>query len=223
MPHAWAIGQYNGPQDANASWAGSAQFGPGVTGQVGMLNLPGYEHDYQLGLRVQAAPVRLVVQSQYEGGQVLVDHTTVLGDGGGWSLPPAGSWVLTATNLSVANAATVSWFLVRKGAADLHAPYDFVVTGLTEGGGGAAGTWTDLSDIGVNSQGWAPPDRHQLCVIPSGNLDFRFRNEANTTTFGFWNTSNPTNLKHPGRARLQVRHPGASAQLRDVIACWNRA
>jgi hypothetical protein len=217
------LGQFNGPADADAPWAGSTTVGPGETAQVGQLNVEGYEHDYQLGIRVEAAPVRLVVESQFMGGRVVIDHTTVLGDGGGWSLPPAGSWVLTATNLSPANASTVSWFLVRDGSADLHAPYDFVVTGLAEGGGGGPGTWTDLSDIGTSTQGWAPPDRHQLCVVPSGNLDFRFRDEANTTTFGFWNTSSPVNLKHPGRGRLQVRHPGASATLRNALAVWNRA
>ena len=214
--------QYQGPADLSAAWAGSATVAAGQTGEIGRLNVAGYEHEYQLLIRVSGAPAQLTLTSFFNGGAVAIRHDTVLGDGGGWTLPPAGSWRLDARNLSAVAPVQVDWLLSRKGDAGLHAPYDFVVTGLAEGAG-VPGPWTDLSDIGTTTQGWAPPDRQQLMIAPSASLDFRFIDVTALTTFSFFNLATPLLLKHPGRARLQVRHPGAGVDLRNVIACWNRA
>ena len=204
-------------------WAGSIQVAPGATVNVTRMDLPSYEEPLKCVIRVFGAPVSLRLRETFLAGQIDIDHTCILGPGGGWSLPPASPFVLRAVSLSAANTATVRWALLRGGEADLHSPWDFAVTGLVQGGGGTPGAWGDASDIGAGPRlGFAPPDRHQLALAGVGALDFRFVDETGAVQWAFWQQLGPVVLKHPGRARLQVRHPGSAADTRGAIMTWNR-
>ena len=205
-------------------WAGSLNVAPGASVDMARMDIPPYHAPLKLVLRVFGAPVSFRLREDFLAGAVNIDHTCVLGPGGGWSLPPAGPWVLRATSLSAANTATVRWALLLGGEADLHSPYDFPVLNLQQGGAGVPGPWVDCSDVGAGVRlGFAPPDRNQVTLAGVGQLDFQFVDETGTVQFAFWQQTGPVNLKHPGRARLQVRHPGAAADVRAVIATWNRA
>lgn len=205
-------------------WAGSLQVAPNATVQVARLDQEPYHAPRMVLLRVFGAPVELRIRERFLAGQVDIDHTCVLGPGGGWTLPASGPWSLRAVSLSAANTATVRWALLLGGEADMHSPYDFPVSGLTQGGGGSPGPWTNASDIGAGPRlGFPPPDRHQLSISGVGQLDFQFVDETGVAQWAFWQQTGPIVLKHPGRARLQVRHPGAAADTRGVICTWNRA
>ena len=82
--------QYQGPADLSAAWAGSATVAAGQTGEIGRLNVAGYEHEYQLLIRVSGAPAQLTLTSFFNGGAVAIRHDTVLGDGGGWDTTACG-------------------------------------------------------------------------------------------------------------------------------------
>ena len=209
--------------DSGQAWAGARLVAAGQTREVSRVNLPPYLRGHPVQLRIAGGPVSLTVRSEYNGGAVRIDHTTVLGPGGGWSLTPGGPWSLIAESLST-QPSTVSWALLQAGEMGLHAPWDFTLIGLTEGGAGAPGIWTDASDIvGATGAGWAPPDRHQVGIASTGALDARFVDETGLIEFATWSIANRAALKHPGRARLQLRNPGGGSPARSAIMCWNRS
>ena len=232
MRHGWpygpdlvpVAGEGSGPSGPGGQvWAGARVIAAGQTAEVGRVNLAPYHRPHPLQIRVGGGPVRLTVQSEYNSGAGRIDHTTVLGAGGGWSLTPGAAWAMTAVSLS-AQPVTVSWALLQHGEMGLHAPWDHVLVGLVEGGAGAPGAWSDASDsVGPTGGGWSPPDRQQLSIATTGPLDFRLVDETGLVMWALWATANRAILKHPGRARLQARNPGGGSPARSAVMCWNRS